>query len=73
MSKGRVGRDVISLYESTERTDLYIRNDDFEAIWLEIKNNKSKNIICGYIYRHPRSDMKDFLSYIEKCLLMLNN
>ena len=33
-----------------ERTDLNITNDDYESTWIEIKNEKSKNIIIGSIY-----------------------
>ena len=29
-----------------ERTDLNIKTKDFESIWIEIKNEKSKNIVC---------------------------
>ena len=30
---------------------------------LKIKNEKSKNIICGCVYRHPNSDIQTFDNY----------
>ena len=46
-----------------------------EAVWVEIKNKNSKNIICGCIYRHPRSlkiDFDHFNKYIDSTLDKLN-
>lgn len=39
-------------------TDLCITSDEFETVWIEIKNQKNKNILCSSIYRHPSSDKK---------------
>ena len=50
---------------SFERTDLSIQNKEFESVWIEIKNNNSKNIICGCLCRHPRYDLSEFLHYLE--------
>ena len=57
-----------------ERTDLNISNDDYESIWLEIKNEKSKNIICGSVYRHPHNnndEFNNFFNYLEVSLTSL--
>ena len=43
-----------------ERVDLNITHTDFECIWVEIKNVKSKNIICGSMYRHPWNNINNF-------------
>ena len=51
-------------YNSFEREDLKKRDNDYETVWIEIKNNKSKNIICGCIYRHPRYDKSGFQQYM---------
>ena len=51
-----------------ERNDLNINNISFEAIWIEILNSKTKNILCGCIYRHPNSDVEEFTNYVSKCL-----
>ena len=45
--------------------DLKIREEDFEAVWIEIKNKHGKNTVCGCIYRHPRYA-------IDKVLNILN-
>ena len=41
---------------------------DFESLWMEIKNNEKKNIICGCIYRHTNTDSVQFIEYIESTL-----
>ena len=56
-----------------KRTDLNITNDDYESIWIEIKNEKSRNIIIGSIYRHAcinNDNFNNFLKYVE---FSLNN
>ena len=42
--------------------------DDFESLWIEIKNREKKSIICGCIYRHPNTDSVKFTEYIESTL-----
>ena len=54
-----------------ERVDLKVQHEDFESTWGEIKNIKSKNIVVGCIYRHPRYNTKEFCAYLEKCLIKL--
>ena len=66
--KGGTALYFNSNFKAFERIDLKIQHDDFESTWGEIKNNKSKNIICGCIYRHPRYNLKEFINYLEKCL-----
>ena len=71
-AKGGTAIYIKNNYDSFERDDLKILNDDFETVWIEIKNKNNKNIICGCVYRHPRYDMTGFLKYMEKTLDMLN-
>ena len=71
-SKGGTGIYIKNIFDAIERTDLKIMTDDYEATWIEIKNKKSKNIVCGCIYRHPRNDMTKFIEYIENCLETLD-
>ena len=48
--KGGTGIYVKSVYDTIERTDLKIKDDDFESTWIEIKNNKSKILfVAAYI------------------------
>ena len=51
-----------------ERDDLKVMDVNFEAVWIEIEVEKGKNIICGCVYRHPSSDITEFINYISKCL-----
>ena len=67
-SKGGVAIYVKSEYKSHERTDLKVKTKDYESVWVEIKNDKSKNIICGCIYRHPRYLQENFLEYMDSTL-----
>ena len=70
--KGGTGIYIKKMYDTIERSDLNILIDDFESMWVEIKNNKSKNIVCGCIYRHPRSNLKEFQDYMKRCLEILS-
>ena len=62
-SKGGTALYVNNNFDVFERSDLKIQNEIMEAVWVEIKNKNSKNIICGCIYRHPRSLKIDFDHY----------
>ena len=61
-SKGGTAIYFNKHFDSLERTDLNIKNEEYESTWIEIKNNKSKNIIVGSIYRHPHYNFDDFLA-----------
>ena len=34
--------------------------------------DKSKNIVCGCVYRHPKTDIDELTSYISKCLTKIS-
>ena len=55
-----------------ERNDLNLVDISFEAVWIEIKNDKTKNIVCGCFYRHPKSNVDVFKNYLSKCLTKIN-
>ena len=59
---------VSSAYNAFERNDLKIQHNDFEGVWVEIKNKSDKNIICGCIYRHPRKNSDSFFDYMDATL-----
>ena len=65
-SRGGTSIYVKNAFDSIERTDLNVQHDDFESFWIEIKNKRSKNIICGCIFRHPRYNLTDFIAYMYK-------
>ena len=58
-------------FNNIERKDLKALNEDYESVWVEIKNKFSKNIVTGCIYRHPRYNFKEFICYLENCLTKL--
>ena len=70
-SKGGTAIYVNENFNAIERSDLSIMTDEFESTWIEIKNVKSKNIICGSLYRHPHNNFKEFFQYLEKSLSSL--
>ena len=62
----------VALYVN-EKLDYFCRNDLglseknlFETIWVEIKQKKSKNILCCCAYRHPDTDVDEFKDHLEK-------
>jgi len=62
----------VELYIKADRNykvskDLSIYNEDImESLFIEIINEKNKNIIIGVIYRAPDSDLKRFLERITE-------
>ena len=51
-----------------ERLDLKSNEESFEATWIELNCDKSKNIVCGCVYRHPKTDIDELTNYISKCI-----
>ena len=41
---------------------------EYESIWIEIQNKRSKNIVIASTYRHPHNNFNEFFQYLEKCL-----
>ena len=67
----------VAIYSKTDinvvdRNDLNIVDKSFEAVWIEVKNEKRKNIVCGCIYRHHNSDIENFTDYLSKILAKIN-
>ena len=53
----------------TPRDDLSVLEDEFETLWIEIKTgSKAKNILCCCVYRHPNTDTKKFIGYMDNVL-----
>ena len=67
-SRGGVAIYVKNNINVFMRDDLNIVDKSFEAVWVEIKTDKTKNIVCGCIYRHPNNEVELFNDYISKCL-----
>ena len=49
-SKGGTAIYVNKYFDSFERIDLNINSTECESTWIEIKNNRSKNIVIASIY-----------------------
>ena len=47
------------------RSDLSVCEKEFETIWVEIKPNHGKNILCCCSYRHPNTDKEKFIQYLD--------
>ena len=58
--------------DTIERKDLNITHDQYESIWIEIKNKNCKNLIIGSIYRHPHDNMDVYNSYLDYLELILS-
>ena len=58
-----------------ERLDLKFKYEHYESVWIELKNKKHKNVVCGSIYRHPHDTndiFVDFLTQLELTLTKLS-
>ena len=60
---------LINSLVHTERADLNQQiHRALESTFVEIEQSKKKNIVCGSIYRHPSSNVEDFIMYMVKIL-----
>ena len=59
---------VNSMSNHHMRDDLSVIEDDYETIWIEINNHKSKNLLCCCLYRHPSGDIANFNNHISSIL-----
>ena len=50
------------------RDDISTCEDEFETIWIEIKNSKSQNVLCGCAYRYPNTNVDKFNDYINQTM-----
>ena len=67
-SAGGVGFFVRDNLKSLIRPDFTALKDDFEALWVEIQNEKGRNMICGAIYRHPNGNLDTFMDYLNSII-----
>ena len=54
------------------RDDLNVLEDEFETIWVEIKNKKSLNVLCCCAYRHPNTEIDKFNEYINRVMAKIS-
>ena len=69
---GGVAIHVNDKLDHISKDNLKIIDDDFEAVWMEIKNKKSKNIVCGCVYRHQNRDPTKFFEYLKSTIAQSN-
>ena len=55
-------------YQNRNDLNLY-KTNNLESIFIEITNPNKSNIIVGYIYRHPKMDLFEFIHYYLNTLL----
>ena len=67
-SAGGVALYVKENLQHMIRDDISTCEDEFETIWIEIKNSKSQNVLCGYAYRHPNTNVDKFNDYINQTM-----
>ena len=48
--------------------DLSTLDDNYDPIWVEIKNYKSKNFLFCCVYKHPATDISSFIDHIDLTL-----
>ena len=74
-SKGAAGG--VAIYANNKlnhfrRENLDTVNNEFESIWIEVRNNNGKNFLCDCAYRHPNSDISNFIEYVESTFTKVN-
>ena len=61
---GGVGVYIKNSLKFHSRDELNLCTIECETLWIEIKNQLYKNIICCIIYRHPNSNLECFLNQL---------
>ena len=74
-SKSNAGGGAIYIKHNLDhfiRDDLCKLDDCFEAVWIQIKNSRGKNSLCGCIYRHPNTDATNLVQYLEATFSLID-
>ena len=67
-SAGGVALYVKNNLDFIVREDLNALENEFETIWVELKNKKSQNVLCCCAYRHPNTEVEQFNKYMDKVM-----
>ena len=62
---GGVGFYIKNELNFTIISELSTSTADYEALWIEIYNSYSLNVLCGIIYRHPKGNLDSFFEYFN--------
>ena len=68
---GGVGIYVKSDIKADKHDDLSLCCNEFETVWIEIEDSKTRNVLCCCAYRHPSSDISIFNDHIEDVISKL--
>ena len=72
-SHGGVVMYINKHLDYTVRDGLSVIEDEYETLWIEIKTgSKAKNILCCCVYRHPNTDPKKFVDYMDNVFSKLS-
>ena len=69
---GGVGIYISSFLNAIYRSDLSFNSVEAESCWIEILQEHKPSIIVGCIYRHPSSNLDNFISQLENLVSPLN-
>ena len=72
LNAGRVAIYTDEKLDHFKRDDLSKYDENFEAVWVEIKNKKGRNFLCACVYRHPNTDVTSFTQYVETVFTEMN-
>ena len=50
------------------REDLCLITKEVEPLWIEINTYPYKNLVCGFLYRHPSGKPEEFTKYLYSTL-----
>ena len=67
---GGVAIYVNNKLDHFQRKDLSILHEEFESVWVEMKNKRGKIFLCGCIYHHPNTDISHFIEYMEAIIIL---
>jgi hypothetical protein len=51
------------------RKDLSNTSSESEILWIELETTEGKNVLCGVFYRHPLSNLENFLNALYDNIL----
>ena len=69
---GGVALYVKSNLDYIIRDDLNVLENEFETVWVEIKNKKSQNVLCCCAYRHSNTEIDKFNKYINRVMAKIS-
>ena len=70
-SVGGVALYVNSSLNYKTKEHLGVTKDDFEMVCVELLSQEEKNHLYCCVYRHPNTDVQEFLNFIDNLLLII--